>query len=136
MFKKIVTFVLVNLVWPVLREILTDVLKQLLRATMSGVKSLMRKWKNEELAKTEDDAEKAEIEKRFADRQADLDALEEKLVNASAKIVQDAMAQGEVLRNDLLLANSQTLQKLESPLQIQAPQPNNSFKSTPLRGAA
>lgn len=115
MLKKIVTFILVNFLWPILREILTDVLKQLLKAAISGIKALMRKWEKDEIDKTEDAAERVDIEKKYHARQADLDALEEKLVNASDKIVQDALVRSEPLRTELLSLNSTTLHKLEAP---------------------
>ena len=115
MLKKIVSFILVHFLWPILRELLTDILKQLVKAMMNAVKGLMRKWEKEEIAKTEDPAEKAEIEKKYSNRQADIDALEEKLSTATGKIVEDALTQGEQLRTELLSMNSPTLQKLEGP---------------------
>jgi hypothetical protein len=115
MLKKIVAFILVNLLWPILRELLTDVLKHFIRAAMSAIQGLMKKWEKEEIARAEDPAEIADIEKKYSDRQSDMDALKEKLSTASEKIVEDALKQGENLRTELLSTNSSTLQKLEAP---------------------
>ena len=117
MLKKIAVFILVNLLFPILREILTDLLKSLFKVAAEAFRSTMRKWERDETAKAESESERSKIQEKYASRQSDIDAVEEKLAGVAGSIVENALKEGENLRSQLLLEKEQELTRLESPNQ-------------------
>ena len=115
MLKKFASFILINIIWPLLREVLVVILRQLIKMIINAVQDLMRKWKKEEIDKSKSDEEKDDIERKYANRQDDMEALKEKLSTAADKIVENALVQGEQLRTELLSNSSPTFKSLESP---------------------
>ena len=102
MIKKAAKWIAKNILWPLLREILVESLKLLVKYAFDRLKQLLAKWQSEEEQNANSEAEKEAVRKKYESRSQDLDDMKEDIADKISDIVDNAMEKVESERDKLL----------------------------------
>jgi exonuclease VII large subunit len=102
MFKKAAKWIAKKILWPLLREVLVESLRQLARYAIDRVKQLIAKWKEDEIKEASSESEKEAVRKKYESRSQDLEDAKEDISSKIGDIVEQAMDRAESERDRLL----------------------------------
>ena len=108
--KRIAKWIFVQILWPILKDLLKEVFARVIKAVFAAVRALLEKWRQAEEAAAKTEEERDGIRKRHEQRTADLNEAEGNVLSKVPDIVEDAMRSAEPNRDRLLGAPSDTSQ--------------------------
>lgn len=100
--KKIAIWVVINILWPILRELLVDILKQLVKLTSESFQALLTKWFNQDVDAASSESEKENLRRRHEERMKDINEVTIRMTEKVEHIVKDALLNAEANRDNLL----------------------------------
>lgn len=102
--KKLATWMLVEVLWPILREILVEMLKQAIRTGADAFKATMERRRTAEAAAAPSDEAREAVNERFRQRVADLDEAVDRILERTDTVVENALLKSQARRDNLLSA--------------------------------
>ena len=115
--KRFAKWLFVQILWPILRELLIELLRKLLAVVFETVRSLLRKWRERDEKHASSEAERDEIRRTYERREQDLDEARGRIFDQVPEIVESALRSSEEKRDRLLRGTSAggELPNAESP---------------------
>jgi len=100
--KKAAKWVVVVILWPILKELLVEFGKLLMNLMAEGFKSLLIKWRDRdvEAASTEEEAEAVRV--RYDQRVKDVDEMTARMTENVEEVVRQALKESEAKRDSVL----------------------------------
>lgn len=102
--NRIAVWLVRQLLWPVLSEVLSNLLTLALREAFAFMRIRIARWRTQQEEGATSDAEFAAIRRAYDERAADLDDAEAHLVRSVQRIVNEALVRAESERDRLLSA--------------------------------
>lgn len=102
--QKAARWIVVKVLWPILKELLVLFALQLVKLIAAGFKSLMTKWlaRDVEAAATDEEAQAVRI--RYEQRIADIDEMTVHMTESVEDVVRQALEESEAKRDSVLEA--------------------------------
>lgn len=100
--KKILTSVLVNILWPILKQVLADLCSTLVKTAGATYKDNLEKKRARDKDSATTPEQKAEVDRRYDERVKDADEMVEKMAESVSKVVDQALKNAEGKRDFLI----------------------------------
>ena len=112
--KKIAKWVVVSILWPILRELLVEFGKQLIKLMADGVKALLAKWFDADIKTASSEAERQALRLRYEERIKDIDDVAIRMTDNMDEVVRQALLESEAKRDSVLEAGAPPKQLIEA----------------------
>jgi hypothetical protein len=102
--KKAAKWVVVVILWPILKELLVEFGKLLAKLMAEGFKSLLAKWRDRDVEAASSEAEAQAARIRYDERIKDIDEMTTRLTENVEDVVRQALLESEAKRDSVLEA--------------------------------
>ena len=128
MFKKLLTIIIKQVLWPLLKILFQQALQQLAQWLFDQFHGFLRKWRKQEEESASTEEEREFIRKKYERREADLDAVEQELPEKVREIVQAAFNEADMQTDLLITATEKTPALQDATRDIRPPNPKELTK--------
>ena len=111
--KKIAFWIVVNIIWPVLRDVIVETLKLIIKFIFDKILQFTVKWEERTAEQAETKAEETIIRENYRDMRKELENLRGDISSNISAIVEDALREVESKRDRLLEHTEEKIKLLE-----------------------
>ena len=105
MIKKLLTIIIKHVLWPLLKVLLEESLRQLTQWIFEKIREFFRRWRKEEEEAASSKEAREAIRKKYDRREADLATLEQEVPDKVREIVRNAFKEADK-QTDALISSS------------------------------
>lgn len=104
--KKFAKWVVVAILWPILKDLLVEFGKLLTKLIAEGFKSLLAKWLSRDIETASSEAEEQALRTRYEERIKDIDEMTVRMTENVEDVVRKALLESEAKRDSVLEAGT------------------------------